>query len=182
MMPIGPLMIEHRLIERMVGLLEKELSNIETSQKANSDFIYAAVDFFKTYADKTHHGKEEDILFKELGKKPLSDEHRKIMDELMEEHVAARKNVKGLFEANQKYSSGESNALSDITSCLRTLVGLYPSHIQKEDKSFFIPVMNYFNPKEQQTMLAAFNDFDKSLMSGKETIHQTYRKIVEKYE
>lgn len=182
MMPIGPLMIEHRLIERMVSLLEKEIINIENSQKADSDFIYAAVDFFRIYADKAHHGKEEDILFRELDKKPLSGEHRRIMDELMEEHVVARKNVKGLFEANQSYSRGENAALSDITNYLRILTRLYPEHIQKEDKRFFIPVMNYFSEQEQQAMLKAFLDFDKSLMHGKETIHEKYRKLVEKYE
>lgn len=182
MMPIGPLMIEHRLIERMVSLLEKEINNIEVSKKANSDFIYSAVDFFSNYADKIHHGKEEDILFRGLGKKPLSVEHRKIMDELMAEHVVARQNVKGLLEANQKYSLGENNALTDIASYLRALVGLYPPHIQKEDRRFFIPVMDYFSPKEQQLMLAAFNDFDKRLTSGKETIHEKYLRIVKNYE
>jgi len=175
-------MIEHRLIERMVSLLEKEINNIEVSKKANSDFVYAAVDFFKAYADKAHHGKEEDILFKELGSKPLSAEHRKIMDELVAEHVVARQSVKGLLEANQNYSNGEIKALPAIASYLKTLVGLYPPHIQKEDKHFFIPVMDYFNEKEQQAMLKAFLDFDKSLIHDNQTIHEKYREIVEKCE
>jgi hemerythrin-like domain-containing protein len=182
MMPIGPLMIEHRLIERMIGLLEKELYSIENTKKANPDLIYSAVDFFRTYADRTHHGKEEDILFKELGNKSLSAEHRKIMDELIAEHVIARQNVKGLFEANQKYSKGENKALSDITTHLKTLTKLYPAHIQKEDKRFFIPAMDYFSSKEQQAMLKAFLDFDKSLIHGKETIHEKYRNVVERYQ
>jgi hemerythrin-like domain-containing protein len=182
MMPVGPLMIEHRLIERMVSLLEKELYNIETSKKANQELIYSAVDFFRTYADKTHHGKEEDILFKELDRKPLKLEHRKIMDELLEEHVIARQNVKGLLEANQKYSKGESHALLDISTHLKKLAKLYPAHIQKEDQRFFIPVMDYFSAKEQEDMLKAFLDFDKSLTLDNENIHDKYRKIVEQYE
>jgi hemerythrin-like domain-containing protein len=182
MMPIGPLMIEHRLIERMVSLLEKEINNIEASKKTNSDFIHAAVDFFKTYADKTHHGKEEDILFKELNKKPLVAEHKKIMDELVAEHIVARQNVKGLLEANQAYSGCGNNSLAEITRRIRALIGLYPPHIQKEDKRFFIPVMDYFSEKEQQAMLTAFLDFDKSLIHGNQTMHEKYRKLVEKYE
>jgi hemerythrin-like domain-containing protein len=181
MMPIGPLMIEHRLIERMVGLLEKEIYSIEETLKTDHDFIYNAVDFFRTYADRTHHGKEEDILFKELGNKPLSDEHRKIMEELKAEHVIARQHVKGLFEANQKYSKGESYALLDISTHLKKLTKLYPAHIQKEDQRFFIPVMDYFSAKEQDDMLTAFLDFDKSLTHDNETIHDKYRKVVERY-
>lgn len=173
MKPIGPLMIEHRLIEKMIGFLEKELCNIETSKKANSEFICSAVDFFRTYADRTHHGKEEDILFKELNKKPLSAEHRKIMDELIAEHVIARQNVKGLLEATQKYSMGENRSLENIASHLKAIIGLYPAHIQKEDKRFFIPVMDYFSAKEQQAMLTAFFNFDKGM------IHEKYRNMVE---
>jgi hemerythrin-like domain-containing protein len=57
-MPVGYLMIEHRLIEKMIALLEKELGNIRKTKKAKPKFIDTAVDFIKTYADKCHHGKE----------------------------------------------------------------------------------------------------------------------------
>jgi len=32
-------------------------------------YSLATVDFFRTYADSTHHGKEEDILYRDLIKK-----------------------------------------------------------------------------------------------------------------
>ena len=82
MLPIGPLMIEHRLIERMISVISKELSSIETKREINEAFIGTAVDFIRTYADRCHHGKEEDILFRELGKKRLSNKHKQIMEEL----------------------------------------------------------------------------------------------------
>ena len=176
MKPIGPLMIEHRLIERMVALLEKELEKIETSKELNPQFIFNAVDFFRTYADQLHHGKEEDILFKELTKKNLSEEHKKIMQELIEEHIIARKNVKGLLEANEQYAKGNHEEITKIIRSLKTLIALYLPHIAKEDKRFFIPVMNYFSEEEQQIMLKQFFDFDKQM------IHEKYGKLVEKYE
>ena len=69
MQPIGLLMKKHRLIERMITLLETELQQSKKSLKIDTEFIKVAIDFFKTYADRTHHGKEEDILFKSLSKK-----------------------------------------------------------------------------------------------------------------
>jgi len=86
MMPIGPLMIEHRLIERMIEVMKRQLQRWETEGKADSSFIETAVDFIRTYADRCHHGKEEDILFRDLSKKPVSSDHRRIMEELREEH------------------------------------------------------------------------------------------------
>jgi hemerythrin-like domain-containing protein len=43
-------------------------------------FVHIAVDFIRVFADQTHHGKEEDILFRELGKKPLTVKDRQIME------------------------------------------------------------------------------------------------------
>jgi len=69
MLPIGPLMIEHRLIERMIKLMDKASKKMQKQDNADLNFIDIAVDFIKIYADRCHHGKEEDILFKALTKK-----------------------------------------------------------------------------------------------------------------
>ncbi|MFW9820408.1 MAG: hemerythrin domain-containing protein, partial [Candidatus Thorarchaeota archaeon] len=106
MMPIGPLMIEHRLIEKMILLMEKEIDKMQKYAKANPLFIDIAVDFIRMYADRTHHGKEEDILFRDLNEKELSPNHTKIMDELIEEHIWARNTVGKLVEAKNHYFKG----------------------------------------------------------------------------
>ena len=70
----GPLMIEHRLIERMISIIKDALIQIESTQEVDPVFVDTAVDFIRTYADRTHHGKEEDILFRDLVKRDLSAE------------------------------------------------------------------------------------------------------------
>jgi hemerythrin-like domain-containing protein len=171
-MPIGPLMIEHRLIERIIPPLERELGEIEKSGKVDPVFIDAAVDFFRTYADRTHHGKEEDILFRELEGKELSEEHRRTMDELVREHIHARKTVGGLLEAKDAYLGGDSKALEIISKNLLELARFYPEHIEKEDRRFFIPCMEYFSREEQADMLREFFEFDRDM------IHEKYRQVV----
>ena len=99
MLPIAPLMIEHRLIEKMIVVIQKEIKRSELHKRINPEFIDLAVDFIRMYADRCHHGKEEDILFRDLDKKPLSDEHKRIVDELVEEHRQGRKTVADLVEA-----------------------------------------------------------------------------------
>jgi len=176
MKPIGPLMREHRLIERMVALMDKELARIGKENDVNPDFIGAAVDFFRSYADRTHHGKEEDILFRELAKKQLSKEHRKVMDELIAEHVSGRKTVASLSSARANYTRGNAGALGDIKACLQELVRFYPTHIEKEDKHFFYPSMEYFSRQEQDDMLEEFREFDRKL------VHEKYQGIVKELE
>jgi hemerythrin-like domain-containing protein len=173
MKPIGPLMREHRLIEHMVRLMRKELDRIKKGKGIAPDFIENAVDFFRTYADRTHHGKEEDILFRDLAKKQLSPELKRTMDELTAEHVLSRETVTSLVSAKERYIRGDSNSISQILDSMQFLVALYPMHIGKEDKRFFHPCMEYFGRREQNRMLKEFWEFDRSM------IHEKYQKVVE---
>jgi hemerythrin-like domain-containing protein len=169
-------MIEHRLIERLVKLLSAELDSMKKSSDVNTDFIKTGVDFFRTYADWTHHGKEEEILFRDLAKKQLSGEDKTMMERLIQEHIWARQSVSKLSAANGRYIKGDKDALKDMMYELEKLVKFYPVHIEKEDKHFFIPIMQYFSDIEQSAMLDKFWVFDRSI------IHEKYKKVVEENE
>jgi hemerythrin-like domain-containing protein len=169
----GPLMIEHRLIERMISITKAALIQIESNQEVDPVFVDTAVDFVRTYADRTHHGKEEDILFRDLGKRDLSAEDQRVMQELMNEHIFGRQTTQALVEANTRYRNGDKTALTDITSKLRTITEFYPKHIEKEDKVFFPSCRAYFTDKEDQEMLAEFWEFDQKM------IHEKYKSVVE---
>ena len=169
----GALMIEHRLIERMIKIIERKLAQIKKEHKADPAFIDSAVDFIRTYADRTHHGKEEDILFRDLAGKNLSEDDSRMMKDLIEEHVFARKTTKALADANNWYRQGESAALADIIEQLRTLVDFYPKHIDKEDRIFFPSSRKYLSEQEDQTILTEFEQFDKKM------IHEKYETVVD---
>jgi hemerythrin-like domain-containing protein len=68
----GLLMIEHRLIERMISIIKAVSMQIASTQEVDPVFVDTTVDFIRTYADQTHHGKEEDILFRDLSKRALT--------------------------------------------------------------------------------------------------------------
>jgi hemerythrin-like domain-containing protein len=172
MLPVGPLMIEHRLIEEMIKAIRREVDRCESEGSINPEFIDAAVDFIRIYADKCHHGKEENILFRELNKKQLSDELKGIVSELIDEHQHGRKVVADLVEAKGRYMRGDPQALPAILHSLRYMADFYPKHIEKEDKHFFLPCMNYFTSEEKETMLEEEREFDKNL------IHEIYREKI----
>ena len=176
MLPIGPLMIEHRLIERMIKVMNSHVGQIEKQGKADLLFIDTAVDFIRTYADRCHHGKEEDILFRDLKTKNIAEEHSRVMEELLEEHRKGRRVTGRLVEAKDRYVQGNQEALGEILECLKTLVDFYPKHIEKEDRHFFLPIMSYFSKEEKDAMLKEGYEFDQRL------IHERYQNIVAQYE
>ena len=173
MKPVAPLMIEHRLIERMVCVMEDAVISIQAGKKMNPAFVDMVLDFFKTYGDRTHHGKEEDILFAALAKKKLSPDHKKMLDKLIDDHVQARQIIGKLAEAQKKYVKGDVDAGNDILTYLKNLTVLYRKHIELEDKHFFIPSLDYFTKDEMNAMLNDMREYDRKM------IHVKYREVVE---
>lgn len=179
MQPIGPLMIEHRLIERMIALMGREFTRIKGNVAVDPEFAFVdpvfidiAMDFMVNYGDRCHHGKEEDILFAELAAKELSPEHRRTLEELIREHAWARETTARLLKAKEAYLLEQSGALDALLEHLGKLVDFYPRHIAKEDKQFFIPCMNYFSDSQKEEMLRKMGEFDRRL------IHEKYEKVV----
>jgi len=169
-------MIEHRLIERMIALLRTEVAHAAKERSANAVLLESAVDFIRVYADRTHHGKEEDILFRDLASKDLSSEDRRVMDELISEHLYARRTVQGLVEATDLYLQRDAGAITAIAEGLQALVVLYPAHIVKEDKVFFPASMTYLDRQAQAAMIDEMREFDRKM------IHEKYRSVVEQFE
>ncbi len=165
-------MIEHRLIEKMIAILRRALEQIEADGSMDPFFIDDAVDFIRIYADRTHHGKEEEIMFRDLKRKAMNETDRRLMEDLIAEHALGRKTTGELVEANARYRQGDETALAVVNEKLRTLVDFYPRHIEKEDKVFFPACRAYMTEEEDRTMLAEFFEFDRAM------IHEKYRAVV----
>jgi hemerythrin-like domain-containing protein len=167
MMPIGPLMIEHRLIERVIKVLPEMSKRMTERGEIEPNLIDTTVDFIRMYADRTHHGKEEEILFRDLSKRNLTEEDQRLMKALVDEHVYARQTVKELVAAKERYLKRDKGALATITDKLEGLFNLYPEHIRKEDRVFFPASMKYFSREEQEAMLKEMWEFDRGMIHEK---------------
>ncbi len=182
MLPIGPLMTEHRLIEGMIALLKQEFTRLRENLARDPEnpqvdvaFVDAAVDFIRIYADKTHHGKEEDILFAECAQKPLSPEDRHLLAELLADHGYGRRTTGGLLQAKEDYLKGDKTAVLEILEAMAALAEFYPRHIDKEDHHFFPASMKYFTPAEKDDILARMWEWDRKM------IHTKYQAVVEQW-
>jgi hemerythrin-like domain-containing protein len=165
--PAGPLMREHRVIERMIAVLARQLDSIDTDGSVDPDTIDTVTDFIRWYADRCHHGKEEDILFQRLASKELDSALAGAMADLIEDHARGRALTRRLSEGNKRFAVGDTSALSEIGLAVQELVAFYPAHIEKEDHHFFKPCLEYFTDAEKTQMLKDFDDFDRALIHAK---------------
>ena len=163
MLPAGKLMMEHRLIERMVTAIAKEEKRLELGGELDITFLRSAVDFMRTYADQCHHGKEENILFAKLASKPMTSDMTRSMQHLIDDHKLARGMIKRLDSLANGCDEGP-DTLADVQAVLLELALLYPDHIAREDKGFFPKAMTYLDSAEREQMLREFEVFEKELL------------------
>jgi hemerythrin-like domain-containing protein len=166
-------MIEHRLIEKLLALAVRRTEGM-TQETYDPVLIDTVVDFIRTYADRTHHGKEEDILFRDLGGKAVAGSDLVAMKALIEEHKQAREKVKEMSLLNEHYKKGDRKVVTQIKAIIVWLSEFYPVHIRKEDKEFFPNAEKYFSDEELRAMLERFWTFDRNM------IHEKYQDMLEK--
>lgn len=176
MQPIDPLISEHRLIERSIAIMVRQRDRIKVENALDVELLDATVDFIRTYADRAHHGKEEQILFRDLAKKPLTEAQRKMRDQLIQEHQYVRNRVTQLIAARELFLKGSREALVKVSDVLSELVVFYPQHAHREEHSFFPEVMAYFSNAEKAAMLAEMTEYDARI------IHEKYLRIIEALE
>ncbi len=134
-MPIGPLMQEHRLIERMIALMGRESFRLKCEKQMDRVSLKVAVHFIRTYGDRCPRGRE-DILFRQLAKKRVSDEAAASMAEFVEEHAYRRRTMGELVRAKERYVDGDMQAPTDAGATLEDLRVLIPERYATMAESY----------------------------------------------
>ena len=71
-------------------------------------------------------------------------------------------------EANKRVIEGDRDVMSTVIDCMKSLVQFYPKPMEKEDRHFFIPGMEYFTETERKAILGEEWEFDKNLIHEKD--------------
>jgi len=123
--PVKKLVDEHVLIKRLLALIPSIVEFTESSLKVDKNLILGCVDFIRTYADKYHHMKEEDILFKYI------DEKAEIIQVMYKDHDIGRGYVR------QAVEGAEKNNKTQVKENLLAYCDLLTQHIKKEDEILY---------------------------------------------
>ncbi|MHB1397097.1 MAG: hemerythrin domain-containing protein [Trichloromonadaceae bacterium] len=169
---------EHKLILRMIGLVERNSVLMEAGKFRDWQFYLDAVDFIRNFADRFHHAKEEDVLFAALVANGMPAQNSPVAAMLMA-HDQGRAFVRAMEEAAQKALDGEAGQVPVIAENARGYAALLRDHIDKED-SILYPLAERVLPEEPRpAMVAAYAKAESSAPAGL-TAH--YQIMVERYE
>jgi hemerythrin-like domain-containing protein len=140
---------EHRLIEQVLDCLERiaaEPVNLDRQAAAS------AVEFLVDYADRRHHGKEEDLLFTAMGEQGIPTDIGPI-GVMLAEHTIGRKAIAEMRAALETRAEGSRTRFAVAA---RDYVMLLREHIEKEDHILYPLANDAFDDAVEARLAAAF--------------------------
>lgn len=151
---------EHELIVNAIDTAQQSGSLLGTNEVRYESTVRSLINFFRAYADRFHHYKEEIILFPEMNRKnELLAEG--IIKEMFDNHVEFREMI-GAIEAhlNEKKYSKANELLKKYSEALL-------DHIAVENDEVFQMAETLFSPDELDKIYYRFEDCDRDLGSKK---------------
>lgn len=128
---------EHTYIKRMLKVLRKACLNILEGQSVDYQLFTDSVDFIRNYADKYHHSKEEDVLFKKMQEEINNPDTLSAVQGMFIEHDFGRLFIFNLVKAVDKVQNGDAEAKVDIIGNTIPYTDLLARHIDKEDNALY---------------------------------------------
>ncbi len=151
--PMKRLVDEHVLIKRWVVLIPEVLKDLDIESENGIQLILDGVDFIRSYADRYHHGKEEDILFKYF------DEDLEILQVMHEDHERARAHVMEILDAVDRK---DRDAISENLNKYGEILN---EHIKKEDEILYPWMDRNLTVSQVGELFSKFNEADDSIGS-----------------
>lgn len=173
---------EHETIKLMLMILEKVCEKLGSKEKINPEHLEKIVEFIKVFADKCHHGKEEDLLFPAMEEAGIPKEGGPI-GVMLVEHNMGRNYVKGMSEAVALYKTGDRTVSSKIVENARNYIKLLTPHINKEDNILYLMADMRLSKDKQEELLEKFEKVESELIgAGKhEEFHQLLNNLKQLY-
>ena len=160
---------EHLVIAKVVGAAPLLADRLAAGQLVDVETLFGVVEFMRTFADKCHHGKEEELLFPALANKGVPMQGCPI-GALTAEHARGRVLTKELAEATEARQKGEPAAREAVVKSLKGIAALYPNHIWKEDYLLFPLTEKVLSAEEQQSLCQQFELVEEQI--GRDVHHR----------
>jgi len=132
---VDTLMNEHRLIEKVLDALERFVGGIDGTQEDKAELL-RFVEFIQKFADRFHHGKEEDILFDEMARAGFPRDSGPLAV-MYHEHEQGRAHVRELERLGEQVGPWRSTDREALTKAAVGFITLLRQHIRKEDEVLY---------------------------------------------
>jgi len=167
---------EHKGIKLALDILEKICQKLESKEKVDPSDLEKILEFIRVFADKCHHGKEEDLLFPAIEEAGIPKDGGPT-GVMVEEHNLGREYVKGFGEGVSAFAAGNEQARTKIVENARNYIQLLSQHIDKEDNILYMIADMHLSQEKQNELLKQFEKVEEEKIGkGK---HEEFHKMLE---
>ena len=175
MTPTEDLINEHKAIKVMLSIMSKIAENIKANKGYYIKDVEQIVDFLKTFADKCHHGKEENVLFPALVLAGIPKKNGPI-GVMLQEHTFGRGYIKEINRGLENCKLGDTCSSELIAANLTNYVNLLQNHIQKEENILFPMANKTLSEQRQKEIFEQFEKIEEDVVGH--GVHEQYHELL----
>ena len=153
---------EHEVILGVLASLQALAEKLRTGSEVARQDVADFGRFFRDFADKCHHGKEEDRLFVKMVQAGFAQDSGPIAV-MLSEHEAGRQEVRGLLAIGAGSGPLSENERASVIEYVSQFVPLLYAHIQKENNVLYPMAQNTISPEEFAQLDQSCDAFDREI-------------------
>ncbi len=174
------LLEEHRNIDKLLLVMERELDVFDRSEEPDYEIFQAVIQYFQDYPENCHHPKE-DMVFEKL--KALDAAAADRVGDAEADHRVETLRLRRLVEAVEDILAGREFLRQTFHDVVHEFIAHQRQHMDKEERLLFPAAIKGLRPEDWADIDARLNDRKDPLFNGViETKFQALQRTILRWE
>ena len=174
------LLEEHRNIDKLLLVLERELDVFDRSEEPDYEIFQAVIQYFQDYPENCHHPKE-DMVFEKLKARDAAAADR--VGDAEADHRVETLRLRRLVEAIEDILAGREFLRQTFHDVVHEFIAHQRQHMDKEERLLFPAAIKGLRPEDWADIDARLNDRKDPLFNGViETKFQALQRTILRWE
>jgi hemerythrin-like domain-containing protein len=153
---------EHRNIEKLLAILERELEVFDRGDRPDYEVIRAILSYFEVYPEVYHHP-QEDLVFAKLRMRDPAAAAK--VGDLAREHQKGAEDLRRVTHVIDNVLADREILRQDVDTVIRDFVAHERRHMMKEDRDFFPAALQALKPQDWTEIASAVTSRKDPLFS-----------------
>jgi hemerythrin-like domain-containing protein len=153
---------EHRNIEKLLAILERELEVFDRGDRPDYEVIRAVISYFEVYPEVYHHPQEDLVFAKLRTRDPVAAEK---VGDLAREHRKGAERLRRVAQAVGYVLADGEVLRQNVDTIVRDFIGHERHHMMMEDQYFFPAALKALRPQDWTAIASAVTSHKDPLFS-----------------
>jgi hemerythrin-like domain-containing protein len=161
-MIIDRLCREHRNIEMLLAVLERELEVFDRGDRPDYEVVRGVISYFELYPEVYHHP-QEDLVFAKLKIRDPAAAAK--VGNLALEHQKGAQRLRRVAQAIDSVLADREVLRQNVDKIVRDFIEHERRHIAMEDRDFFPAALEALEPQDWTEIASAMTSYEDPLFS-----------------